>query len=602
MGFADVGADVFLAIGLVAAYSAGLSPVAFLIASLCYISTGLVYAELTSLYPYAGGGQVFGTKAGGDLLGFIVGWSLLMSYVIDIGLFSIIAAGYLSFIFPILKDSLYIQLFNLNFKFSFIGITALIIVTFLIILNIIGIKESSLFNELFVIITIATEMIILALAFPLAFDIPKFMGQLTEFGVNYEMPNVFYTGLLDIKSENFIYGITIAMSSFIGIESIAQAAEETRNPWRHIPKAFKYSVIAVFALTITFSILGLGVLGWRGLAENVYNPIATITYTIPIIGPYLSVAVATVAFAISMVSTNTGVIGVSRIVYSMSRFRLFPHFLSKLHEYRATPYIGIIVFGFIGGLLALTGGIYFVASLYSFGALLSYLLINYCHIKLRNIDKDAYRPWKTPMNIKIGEKEISLLSVIGLLITGGLFILTIIYHYEGRILGLIWVAAGIIFFYIYRLFTGGIRYDLAVKMIPPAIPYIRTLIYVPLFSNIRYIAGLIENKIGRINELYIVTVIPRYLVKKDGIDEAELTRLRKSQTSAINNMCRYLSQKYRCHNHVIIADTVEKGLLKIIDELDIEQVAIPVYKRRRVKRKTEIVPKINKKVQVIFLS
>jgi len=77
MGFADVGADVFLAIGIVALYAAGFSPLAFLIASICYITTGLVYAELSELYPYAGGAQVYGTKAGGDALGFLVGWAIL---------------------------------------------------------------------------------------------------------------------------------------------------------------------------------------------------------------------------------------------------------------------------------------------------------------------------------------------------------------------------------------------------------------------------------------------------------------------------------------------------------------------------------------------
>ncbi len=603
MGFADVGADVFLAIGIVAAYAAGASPIAFLLASVCYITTGLVYAELTSLYPYAGGGQVFGAKAGGDLLGFIVGWSLLMSYVIDIGLFSIISAGYLAYILPFLKGSLLISLLGLNFELSLIGVTALLIVIFLIFLNIIGIKESSLFNEIFVVLTIATETLILILAFPLAFNAIKFLREFFMFGSPDIMPNVFYTGLFDVETENFIYSVTIAMSSFVGIESIAQAAEETRNPWRYIPRAFKYSIIAVLALTFLFSSLGIGVLGWRSLAENVYNPIATIAEAIPVVGPYLSIFVAAVAFAISTVSTNTGVIGVSRVVYSMSKFKLLPKFLSKLHKKRATPYIGIIIFGIIGGVLALSGAIHLVASLYSFGALLSYLLVNYCHILLRKVDKDAYRPWKTPINIRVGDYDISIMAILGVLSTGILFILTVIYHAEGRLLGLIWVIIGVIIFYLYRLYSGeGFRLDISKKLIPSALPYIRVLVYVPLFANPAVLIKRIRERLSEVNEIHLVSVIPRHLVKKDGVDEAELTRLKRSQIAIINRMKSKLEDKFRCSAKVLVSDDVEEALSQYVSEYNIDQVAVPVYKRKRIKRKTEKFTKLKRKVQILFLS
>lgn len=603
MGFADVGADVFLAIGIVAAYAAGASPLAFLLASICYITTGLVYAELTSLYPYAGGGQVFGAKARGDLFGFVVGWSLLMSYVIDIGLFSIISAGYLAYIFPVLKNGLTVSIFNVNISLSMIGLTAFTIVLFLIILNIIGIKESSLFNEIFVLLTIATETLILVLAFSLAFNLTRFLNELTVFGAPIKMPNVFYTSLFDIKMENFIYSVTIAMSSFVGIESIAQAAEETKNPWRFIPRAFKYSIIAVLLLTFLFSCLGLGVLGWELLAENVYNPIASITEAIPIIGPYLSIFVAVVAFSISMVSTNTGVIGVSRVVYSMSKFKLLPQFLSRLHKTRATPYIGIVLFGFIGGLLALSGAIHLVASLYSFGALLSYFLVNYCHIILRKIDREAYRPWKTPINIKSNDSEISLTAILGVLSTGILLFFTVIYHSEGRTLGIIWVVIGLVVFYLYRYYSGeGLRLDISRKLIPPALPYIKTMFYVPLFINPKMVARIINERFESINEIHLVSVVPYHLIKKDGIDESELTKIRRGQYRVLNKIKEMLRKEFRCSTKVLISEDIESGLSQYASKYKIDQVVVPVYKRRRVKRKVETFTKLKRKVEVIFLS
>jgi APA family basic amino acid/polyamine antiporter len=601
MGFADVGADVFLAIGLVAAYAAGFSPFAFLLASICYITTGLVYAELTSLYPYAGGGQIFGVRAGGDKLGFIIGWAILLDYVLNIGLFSIAAAGYLSFIFSPLRGIIPLHVGSFAVNINMIGLTAFIIVITLIILNIIGIKESSFFNQILVIITLLTEAVVLSLAYLLVFNPESFVFQLGIRGVDIRLPNVFYTGLLDTQSENFIYGVTLAMSSFIGIESIAQAAEETRNPWKYLPRAFKYSIIAVVALTLLFSVLGLGVLGWEGLAINVYNPIASIAAAIPIIGNYLAVVVAFVAFSISMVSTNTGVIGVSRVVYSMSRFRLIPRFLSKLHKKRATPYISIIIFGLIGGLLAFTGEIFLVASLYNFGALLSYMLVNYSHIKLRNLDSEAYRPWKTPLNINVGNYEVSLLSIIGLISTSILFTLIIIYHPDGRILGLSWIIIGILIFAIYRFHMGkSIKEDLALKMLTPAMPHIKTMVYFPLFANYPFIKRLIKAKLGDIHDLYLVTVIPRRLFRKVENGDVEIASLSRSVSLSLNRICEDLSE-YKCQYAVVIDDTVEDGLLRYMEENNIDQVCIPIVKRRR-KKKTIETSKLKRRAQVIFLS
>ena len=88
MGFADVGADIFLALGLIAAYSGGAMPFAILIAAGVYVLTGLCYAELASAIPVAGGASVYGERAFGKLAGFIGGWGLMLDYTIDIALFA----------------------------------------------------------------------------------------------------------------------------------------------------------------------------------------------------------------------------------------------------------------------------------------------------------------------------------------------------------------------------------------------------------------------------------------------------------------------------------------------------------------------------------
>lgn len=599
MGFADVGADVFLAIGIVTAYAAGFAPMAFMIASICYISTGLVYSELSALYPYAGGGQVYGMRASNDILGFLVGWAILLDYVLDIGLFSIASAGYLSFIFPWLHEEISIGLGLFSFRTSFLGFTAFVIVLTLIILNLIGIKESSLFNIVLVVLTISTELVILILGFIFSFSIDLFLKQLSTFGNPNVLSDVFYTGLFGHQTENFIYGVTLAMSSFIGIESIAQAAEETRNPWKYLPRAFKLSIISIILFTLSFSILGLGVLGWEGLAQSVYSPIAVIAEKIPIIGGYFSIGVALIAFLITLVSTNTGVIGVSRVVYSMSRFRLIPELFSKLHPKRATPYISIIVFGLIGGALALTGEIHFVAGLYNFGALLSYFLVNYSHIKLRIVDKEAYRPWKTPLNISFKDYEISLVSLIGLLSTGLLFFLVVLYHPAGRILGISWVLIGIGLYISYRIYRGlKVIGRASEELLPPAIPYIHTAVLISEDISDNLIINALKYNLPDIHRLILIIHVKDRRLGK--LSDEELLILRRHYMNRLREICEVLKEEgYKCDEEVIFGD--DNYFIERLNELNIDQIAIITPKRPSRKGKRIYYHRLYPNIDVIYL-
>src|SRR5579875_3792380 len=96
-GYADVGADVYVAVGLVAGYAQGMLPVAFLAAGLIYVIVGMAYTELSSAYPVAGGSQYYAMRGLGDFWGFVAGWALLLDFTIDVSLFAISTAGYLDY-------------------------------------------------------------------------------------------------------------------------------------------------------------------------------------------------------------------------------------------------------------------------------------------------------------------------------------------------------------------------------------------------------------------------------------------------------------------------------------------------------------------------
>jgi APA family basic amino acid/polyamine antiporter len=99
-GFADVGADTFVALGLVMAYAQGATSLVFALAGMVYIMIGLAYTELASAYPVAGGGPYFCLRGLGDFWGFVAGSALLLDYTIDIALFATASSGYLNFFMP----------------------------------------------------------------------------------------------------------------------------------------------------------------------------------------------------------------------------------------------------------------------------------------------------------------------------------------------------------------------------------------------------------------------------------------------------------------------------------------------------------------------
>jgi len=96
-GYADVGADIYAALGLVMAATQGAASLAFALAGAVYIMIGLAYTELASAYPVAGGGQYFALRGLGDFTGYVAGSALLLDYTIDIALFSVASAGYINF-------------------------------------------------------------------------------------------------------------------------------------------------------------------------------------------------------------------------------------------------------------------------------------------------------------------------------------------------------------------------------------------------------------------------------------------------------------------------------------------------------------------------
>ncbi len=420
LGFADVGAGIFLALGLIAAYAGGVTPLAILGAAFVYLLTGLSYAELSSYIPISGGASVFGERAFGRFVGFIGGWGLILDYTICIALFAVASAGYLSFFIPEIR--------------SMFPLTSSILIVFLTLINLFGIKESSKVNSVLTVGTIILVVILAAVGFS-QFDYSKFSSGLTPIEVN---PGI----------HDFLYALTLAMVAFIGIESISQGAEETKNPERTLPLATIAAVIMVILSALSMSIISLGVVSPQTLSKNVESSLISFAQNLPLAN-LLVPTVALAGFAICLVSANTGIIGVSRVTYAMSNQNLVTRKFRWLHPQFCTPWIPTILFSVIAIILVFFGDLFFLGELYAFGALSAYLIANLSVVKLRFSDPQTKRPFKIPLNISFSKYSIPLPGILGSIGCFLMLVLVSVLHEEGRNVAFLWFGLGIIGYFAY---------------------------------------------------------------------------------------------------------------------------------------------------------
>ena len=471
-GYSDVGADIFVGLGLVLGAAAGASNVAFLFAGLVYVCIGLAYTELAAAYPVAGGGQYFVFRGLGDIFGFIAGWAVLLDFTIDIVLFAWSCIDYLSKLIPILSFTAHPWV-HFVVVFSVIGGLAL--------LNVIGVRESSAFNELVSGLDVVSETAILFFGFLFAFN-----PELLVHTMQSAWPTPF----------NLMNGVSLAIISFVGLESIAQAAQETQRPASVIPRTSISLILTILIFALAYSNLALGMHPWHplpldkeghvqalwhylGSEENNGAAVAVLASYVPYFGALAAAYVPVLGAILLLISSNSGVFGSSRIAYAMSGTRLLPSVFRRVHPRFRTPVVSILSFCGVAlielifaSLPSLSpnlkstyaelfrgeDGITFLGDLYAFGAAASYSFVFLAVIALRLNDSQTPRKFKMPFNIPFTYKgnrvEFPVVAVIGFFGIASILTFTMITHLIGRIAGPSWIILGLIGYLIYRKSRG----------------------------------------------------------------------------------------------------------------------------------------------------
>jgi len=431
-GYGNVGSSIYYALGIVAVVAMGATPIALGIAGILFIFTALTYAEGTAMFPEAGGSASFARHGFNDVAGFTAGWALMLSYIVTISISAFTIPPYLGFFWEPFKES------------PIIGtVTSMGIVVLLMLINVIGIKQTSVLNVGAAILDITTQVSLVIIGFILLFN-----------------PIVLFHRIIDNwpTTENLIFGIALASIAYTGIETMSQMAEETRQPEKKVPKALIMMIVTVLVIFAGISLVSLSAMTPQELASDwARDPVAGIAAHLPIalLCDILKPLIAILAGTILLIATNAGLIGISRLAFSLGSHKLIPVVLSRVHHQFKTPYISIILFSMIA-LLILTPGFFAanvfenMGALYAFGSLLAFMFAHASILSLRAKKPELARPFKLGWNIRIRGREMPISAIIGLLSTATIWIIILITQPYCRWVGAIWMVVGLIIYYIYR--------------------------------------------------------------------------------------------------------------------------------------------------------
>src|SRR5215210_1787672 len=340
--YGNVGSSIYYALGLVALYALGLTPVTFMIAGLIFAFTAASYVEATVLYPEAGGSSSFARHAFNELASFLAAWAQMLTYIVTVAISAFFVPHYLAVFWEPLGEGPADVFFGMG------------LVAALALLNVKGTEESARLNLVLALADLATQVVLVGIGLVLVFD-PNLLVNQIDLGVAPSWGD-------------FLLGIAVGMVAYTGIETISNMSEEARDPNRAVPQGTGAVVLAVVGIYAFLPAIALSAMPVEQTASGEFTTELGTTYADdPVLGivknigldagmtNVLEVYVGVLAAVILLIATNAALIGLSRLTFSMGQHRQLPEMLRQVHPRFKTPHVAILVFSALAALTILPG-------------------------------------------------------------------------------------------------------------------------------------------------------------------------------------------------------------------------------------------------------
>ncbi|MDA8337664.1 MAG: amino acid permease [Peptococcaceae bacterium] len=372
---AIIGTGIFVLTGVAAAQYAGPGLVfSFLVSGVAAGLAALVYAELASMIPVAGSAYTYSYAALGEFTGWLVGWNLMLSYVVAV---AAVAIGWASY-FTDLTHSLGLTLPRVWTTAPSAGgvlnLPAIAIIAAVAFLAVRGTRQSAEANRGIVALKITVILFFIAL------------GSFYVKAANWHP-------FLPFGPAGIFNGAAIIFFAYIGFDAVATAAEETDNPEKNVPIGIIASLAVSTLLYIAVTVVLTGLVPYTAL--NTASPVATglIYAGFPWAGAIISVGALAGITSVLLVMTYA----VSRILLAMARDGLLPPLFGLVHPRFRTPYAGVLTVTLVAAVLGAFLSLGLVAQLANIGVLTAFIVNSAGVMVLRRTKPHWPRPFKVPL-------------------------------------------------------------------------------------------------------------------------------------------------------------------------------------------------------------
>ncbi len=504
--YGNVGSSIYYALGIVALNAMGATPIVFIVTGVLFIATSWTYAEATAALPEAGGASSFARRAFNEMVSFGIGWGQMLVYTATVAISALFVPHYLSVFWPILLD----------WPYNAIG--GILVTVALVIVNVIGLKEAARLNIVLALLDLATQILIMVIALVLLLEPRILIEQIhwglaptwRQLLYGLAIGTVAYTGIETIsnmaeeandpgrdvpRAINWV--IVAVMVVYIGMPLAGLSAMEVGNnvvpydaakgktvPVQVVPsqpegtyalesdpgtavyvpvkKAGDGYVIPAQKPTGEIETVGgrqvTRLYGTQLGANYVEDPVLGLVRFLPdevgwlrsILVPWVGILAATIL----LIATNAGLIGVSRLTYSLGQHRQLPSVIAHIHPRKMTPWVSLMVFGGVASVLMIPGSTQLLADLYIFGSMISFTAAHVSVIALRIREPELERPWRAPLNIPWRGTSVPLTAVFGALGTFSVWLVIVAFQSESRLIAFGWLAVGMVVYVVYRRAMG----------------------------------------------------------------------------------------------------------------------------------------------------
>jgi basic amino acid/polyamine antiporter, APA family len=492
VAYGEIASSLYFALGVIALYALGLTPVVLGAVGLLFLIVTLSYAEGTASIRETGGAATFVRVAFNDLAGFVTGWALFLDYLIVIALSALFVPHY----------------FGLAVGFDSIAkhpgdaIAACVVIAGVTAARLLRRTRLYTFGITVALLDLLTQLLLVGGGLVLLFS-PSALTRGLSIGTQPSWHDI-------------AFSIPLAMLAYTGLETVANYAEEARRPGRDLPRSLFSAVSLVVVIYVLLALVGLSAypaangtteLGTDWLRAPLMGIVVALQAHLPnAFGHVVRVYVGLTGTLVLLAAMTTSISGFGRLAYSLGEHGQLPAVFGRLNRRTLVAPASVVSAGAIAtALLLLTSfaaSVTFLASLFSFGVLLAFTAAQLAVIRLRVTKPELRRPFRVPLDIRVRGHAIPFPAVFGAACTTVVFVISMVTHAGARYGGPVWLAAGLGVYGMVRRGRGAGLMEHVVSADEQVLPEAK-------FSKI-----LVPMKLGEIGEEMVATAVR--IAQEDG--------------------------------------------------------------------------------------